>query len=64
MNLTTALQSITHPGLFADVIRESVEKEPAKAIEMIKDQLRGGHRVLVVEIIGENLVCLIENLEV
>jgi hypothetical protein len=58
-DLTTQLQSITHPGLFAEVIRKEVKDKPEETLKMIASQIKD-NRVLLCEIIGENLVCLIE----
>lgn len=55
--LINDLKEIKHNSLFADVIRQ----RPLESIPMIKDQIKD-NRLLVVEIIGENIVCLIENM--
>jgi hypothetical protein len=59
--LTTQLQSITHPGLFADVIRKEVKDKPEETLKMIREQLKD-NRLLVSEIIGDNLVTVIETM--
>jgi hypothetical protein len=59
--LTTQLQSITHPGLFADVIRKEVKDKPEETLKMIREQLKD-NRLLVSEIIGYNLVTVIEKM--
>lgn len=56
--LLTELSNITHESVFASAIRSN----PAGAIEMIKAQAKD-NRVLVCEIVGENLVTVIENFE-
>jgi hypothetical protein len=60
-DLTTQLQSITHPGLFAEVIRKEVKDKPEETLKMIREQLKD-NRLLVSEIIGDNLVTVIEKM--
>lgn len=59
--LTTRLQSITHPSLFADVIRKEVKDKPEETLKMIREQVKD-NRLLMCEIVGESLVCLIEKM--
>jgi hypothetical protein len=58
--LATQLQSITHPGLFADVIRKEVKDKPEETLKMIREQLRD-NALLVVRIIGLKLALDIVN---
>lgn len=55
--LKEQLQAITHRSLFADVIRA----KPLESLFMIKQQIHD-NRVVVVDIIGNDLVILIEQL--
>jgi hypothetical protein len=59
-DLTTQLQSITHPGLFAEVIRKEVKDKPEETLKMIREQLRD-NALLVVRIIGLKLALDIVN---
>ena len=61
VELTQALQSIPGSSLFAEAIRTEAATNLAGVVQMVKDQIRDGHRVLVVDIIGERAVVLIEN---
>jgi hypothetical protein len=59
-DLATQLQSITHPGLFAEVIRKEVKDKPEETLKMIREQLRD-NSLLVVRIIGLKLALDIVN---
>ncbi len=55
--LLQELENVKHDSLFAECIKSN----PASSIDMIRDQIKD-NRVLCVEIIGESLVTVIEQL--
>ena len=61
-SLTSLLQSIPGDSLFAEAIRAEAGTNLTGVVQMIKDQIKDGHRVLVGDIVGENIVTMIENL--
>lgn len=55
--LKQQLQDITHQSVFASVIRE----KPLESLPMIRSQIKD-NRLVMVDIIGKDLVILIEQL--
>lgn len=56
------LASINHDSIMADVIRSGSLTNIRQTLQMIKDQVRDGNRVAVVDIIGEQTLLLIDQL--
>ncbi len=60
MKLQNAIEQIPGNGLFANSIKENAKTDLSGVVKMIKDQLRDGHKLILVDIVGEKVITLIE----
>lgn len=57
-----SLQAIQGGGMIRGIIRNGATSDLTATIQMIKDQCRDGHRVAIVDIIGERALVLIDSI--
>lgn len=61
LEIRQQLLAITHNSVFADAIRTGATTDLNSTIDMIRSQAKD-NRVLVMDIVGENVLMLIEEL--